>query len=208
MDSTKPHVKNVRVKLFLQRLRESGALIWIVLVKYRIPDVAGAACVSRASAIKSQFTLARKPLHMHYDSTPVMSWLEFGSGVEAPVDGVEEQVGQREGQARVRVDHVAVADQQVNVFTHRSLPAEASPLWETEFLILCRCGEGLRGQGRCQPGEWSQLNVVVMETAVKRHRLAGVEGGWQLERSRQYFIVLDVDALRQPTANCMELNPV
>lgn len=51
-----------------------------------------------------------------------------GSGVHAPVDGVEEQVGQREGQSRVRVDHVAVVDQQVHVFTYRPLPAKPSPL--------------------------------------------------------------------------------
>lgn len=51
-----------------------------------------------------------------------------GSGVHAPVDGVEEQVGQREGQSRVRVDHVAVVDQQVHVFTYRPLTAKQSPL--------------------------------------------------------------------------------
>lgn len=105
-----------------------------------------------------------------------------GSGVEAPVDGVEEQVGQREGEAGVRVDHVAVADQQVHVFTHRPLPAEAGPLRGPDVRGLGRRGEGVGGQGGWHAGEWSQLHVVVVETAVEGHRLAGVEGGRDLKR--------------------------
>lgn len=57
-----------------------------------------------------------------------MERVPAGSGVQAPVDGVEEQVGEREGQAGVRVNQVAVADQKVHVFSHRPLPAEAGPL--------------------------------------------------------------------------------
>ncbi len=107
-----------------------------------------------------------------------------GSGVQAPVDGVKEQVRQREGETRVRVDHVAVADQQVHVLTHRSLPAEASPLRGPDVWGLGRRGEGVGGQGGCHAGEGSQLDVVVMETAVKGHRLAGVESGGNLKLYR------------------------
>lgn len=109
-----------------------------------------------------------------------------GSGVQAPVDGVKEQVGQGEGEAGVRVDHVAVADQQVHVFTHGPLPAEASPLHGPDVWGLGWRGEGVRGQGGCQARERSQLNVVVMEAAVEGHRLAGVEGGWDLKGCRKY----------------------
>ena len=104
------------------------------------------------------------------------------SGVQAPVDGVEEQVGQREGQAGVRVDHVAVADQQVHVFSHRSLPAEASSPCGPDVGGLGWSGERVRGQGGCHLGERGQLHVIVVEAAVEGHRLAGVEGGWDLKR--------------------------
>lgn len=72
-----------------------------------------------------------------------------GSGVQAPVDGVEEQVGEREGETGVRVDQVAVADQQVHVFTHRPLPAQAGPLRGPRVGGLGRRGEGVGGQGGC-----------------------------------------------------------
>lgn len=101
-----------------------------------------------------------------------------GSGVQAPVDGVEEQVGQREDHARVRVHQVAVADEQVHVLAHRALPAQAGPLRGPRRHL-----EGVGGQGRRRPGERGQLHVVVMETAVERHGLAGVEGGRDLKSS-------------------------
>lgn len=107
------------------------------------------------------------------------------SGVQAPVDGVEEQVGQWEGQPGVRVDHVAVADQQVHVLPHRALPAQASPLCGPDVWGLGRRGEGVRGQSGSDAGERSQLNVIVMETAVEGHRLAGVEGRWDLKQNRE-----------------------
>lgn len=105
-----------------------------------------------------------------------------GSGVQAPVDGVEEQVGQGERQPRVRVDHVAVADEQVHVLTHRPLPAQAGPLHGPDVRALGRRGEGVGGQDGRHAGERSQLDVVVMETAVEGHRLAGVEGGRDLKQ--------------------------
>lgn len=108
-----------------------------------------------------------------------------GSGVQAPVDGVKEQVEQREGEAGVRVNHVAFADQQVYVFTQRPLPAEASPLRGPDVRGLGWRGEGVRGQGGCQAWEWRQLDVIVMEAAVEGHRLAGVKGGWDLKRYRK-----------------------
>lgn len=40
---------------------------------------------------------------------------------------------------------------------------------------------GVGGQGGRQGGELSQLDVVVMETAVEGHGLAGVEGGQDLK---------------------------
>lgn len=113
-------------------------------------------------------------------------WGAAGSGVQAPVDDVEEQVGQREGQAGVRVDHVAVADQQVHVFPHRLLPAEARPPRGPNVRVLGRSGERVRGQGGGRhPGERAQLNVVIVEAAVEGHRLAGVEGGWDLEKAKK-----------------------
>lgn len=108
-----------------------------------------------------------------------------GSGVQAPVDGVEEQVGQREGQTGVRVDHVAVADQQVHVFPHRALPAQAGSLRGANVWGLGWSGERVRGQGGCHLGERGQLDVIVVETAVEGHRLAGVEGGRDLKRRRK-----------------------
>lgn len=104
-----------------------------------------------------------------------------GSGVQAPVDCVEQQVGQREGQAWVRVDHVAVADQQVHVFTQRSLPPQPSALCGTDIRVLARRGQGVRGQRGCQPRECGQFNVVIMETTIKGHRLAGIKGGGDLK---------------------------
>ena len=122
------------------------------------------------------------------DSTQLdQSWRRAsGSGIQAPVDGVEEQVGQREGQARVRVDHVAVAHQQIPALPQRPLPAEAGSFHGADLRVLGRSGEGFGGQGRRHARERGQLDVVVVEAAVEGHGLAGVEAGRDLERQRGY----------------------
>lgn len=45
--------------------------------------------------------------------------------------------------------------------------------------------ERVGGQGRRHPTERSQLDVVVVETAVEGHGLGGVEGGGELDGQRK-----------------------
>lgn len=113
------------------------------------------------------------------------TWIR--SAVQAPVDSVEEQVGQREGQAWVRVDHVAVVHQQLHVLPHRPLPPQTHPLRRPRVQVRARGCKGVGGQCRRHPRKGGQLYIVVMETAIKGHGLAGVEGGGDLKGARNYL---------------------
>lgn len=121
-----------------------------------------------------------------WNSDPRNLW---PSGVHAPVDGVEEQVGQRERQTRVRIYQVAVADQQIHVFSYGPLSAESSPLYGPRVWHLGWSGERVRSQGGCHAREWSQLHLIVMETAIKGHCLGGIKGGWNLKQHRSLLII-------------------
>lgn len=69
------------------------------------------------------------------------------SGVEAPVDGVKEKVRQREGQAGVRVDQVAVGHKEVHVLPQGTLAAKAGTLHRPRVRRLAGRCDGVRVHG-------------------------------------------------------------
>lgn len=96
--------------------------------------------------------------------------------VEAPVDDVEEQVGQREQDPGVGVDHVAVAHDEAEVPPDGLPPAQPGALRGCRHGGVPRLGVPLRVRHAGHLREGSQVDLVVVEAAVKRHGLGGVVG--------------------------------
>lgn len=102
----------------------------------------------------------------------------FGSGVDAPVDDVKSEVGERKQDPGVRVDHVAIAHEQLEMVSQR----RCFPQTRAQCKRSLGYDGVLRGHRRFhsevrQLREGAEVNVCVMETAVKGHGLGSVKSG-------------------------------
>lgn len=105
--------------------------------------------------------------------------------IHTPVNDVEEQVSQGEYDSGVGVNHVAVAHYKAEIVFKRVLAAKPGAFCVCRDGRVARLGVSLCVRGAGDFSERSQVDVVVMEAAIKDHSLVGVIGGGDLQQQRE-----------------------